>query len=467
MTRRTSQRLRLAALAFLAAVGAGTVAAPLCAQSGVPADELKRIWDDPVFQKQFLSAYGVNSNIEPRIPDIEVEILEKVRPFMADNLPKAEETLRAEIKPDCSATLDFTLGSICFQQDKLEPALECYKRAVEKFPNFRRAYRNIGLINVRLQKYDAAIAAFTRMVELGGADAYSYGLLGFCHASRQDFQPAEAAYRSALLLQPENTEWRLGLTRCVFKQGKFADAASLLDVLIAAYPEKTDFWMLQTQAFLGLKEPIKAAGNLEALHALGKSNFDTMQTLGDIYVGENLLDLATSAYLRAIQVDPKQPVSRSIRSAEVLASRSAIDSAQQIIAAAQKAAGDAITEDDRRKVLKMKARLAMTSGGGDAETALVLEEIVKLDPLDGEALMLLGQHYARNGEPDKGIFYYERAAGIESFEANAKVRHAQTLVTMGRYADALPLLRRAQEIRPCEDVARYIEQVDRIAKARR
>jgi Flp pilus assembly protein TadD len=109
----------------------------------------------------------------------------------------------------------------------------------------------------------------------------------------------------------------------------------------------------------------------------------------------------------------------------------------------------------------------MTSGGGDAATAAVLEEIIKLDPLDGEALMLLGQHYARNGEPDKGIFHYERAAGIESFEANAKVRHAQVLVSMGRYADALPLLRRAQEVRPREDVARYIEQVDRIAKARR
>ena len=38
---------------------------------------------------------------------------------------------------------------------------------------------------------------------------------------------------------------------------------------------------------------------------------------------------------------------------------------------------------------------------------------------------------------------------------------------MGRYADALPLLRRAQEIKPREDIARYLEQVERIARARR
>ena len=124
-------------------------------------------------------------------------------------------------------------------------------------------------------------------------------------------------------------------------------------------------------------------------------------------------------------------------------------------------------EADRRKLLKLEARLSMAEGGGNAETASVLEEIVKLDPLDGEALMLLGQHYARQNEPDRAIFYYERAASIEAFEVNAKIRHAQVLVGMGRYADAIPLLRRAQEVKPRDDIARYLEQVERVSKARR
>ncbi|MCI0366408.1 MAG: tetratricopeptide repeat protein, partial [Phycisphaerales bacterium] len=144
---------------------------------------------------------------------------------MADNLPKAEETIRKQMKPDCSPILDFTLGGIHFQQDKMVDALVSYRRAVEKFPSFRRAWRNIGLICVRNGHYDDAIKAFTRMIELGGGDAYSYGLLGFAYASDQDYQAAETAYRNALLLQPENTEWRLGLTRCVFRQEKYEDAA--------------------------------------------------------------------------------------------------------------------------------------------------------------------------------------------------------------------------------------------------
>jgi Flp pilus assembly protein TadD len=96
----------------------------------------------------------------------------------------------------------------------------------------------------------------------------------------------------------------------------------------------------------------------------------------------------------------------------------------------------------------------------------VLEEIVALDPLDGEALMLLGQHHARSGETERAIFYYERAESLESFEAAARVRHAQLLVARSDFREAVPLLKRAQELKPHDELARYLEQVERLARAR-
>jgi tetratricopeptide (TPR) repeat protein len=133
----------------------------------------------------------------------------------------------------------------------------------------------------------------------------------------------------------------------------------------------------------------------------------------------------------------------------------------------REAFGDRLVEGDLRKVLKLEARLSMEDGSGGADAVQALEEILKLDPLDGDALMLLGQHYSRQNEPDRAIFYFERAGSLEAFEVKAKVRHAQVLVGMARYADAIPLLRRAQDLKPREDIARYLEQVERIAKAQR
>ncbi len=464
---------------LLRALGRATLATTLAFSAFADGKgDLDAIWNDPVFKKQFIGGYGINAEIEPRVTPEEVTILEKIRPLMAADLPKAEEALKKQLKPDCSAILDFTLGGIQFQQDKLTEALENYRKAVTKFPAFRRAWRNLGLINVRKSEYDAAISSFIRMIELGGGDAYSYGLLGFAYSSKQDYQPAEAAYRNALMLQPENTEWRLGLTRCAYKQDKFEECAALLDVLITRFPDKADFWLLQAHTYLGMKKPLLAAQNLEAVDSFGKSTVDSLYLLGDIYLNENLLDLSMRAYLRAIDfsvreylratdVELKQSFARPLRCAELLVAHGANGQAQALAARIHQVWDDKLEDSDRHRLLKLEARVSMSKGGGTPETAAILEEIVKLDPLDGDALMMLGGHYSRQNEPDRAIFYYERAASLEAFEVNAKVRHAQLLVGLGRYSDALPLLRRAQEVKPRDDIARYLEQVERIAKARR
>lgn len=430
--------------------------------------DVQSIWNDPVFQKQFIGSYGINAEVEPWVTPEELKLWDKVRPLLAaSKFAEAEAALKKGMKPDCSAMLDFNLGNIHFQADNMTAALEDYTKATGKFPSFRRAWRNVGLINARNGEFDKAIDAFTKMIKLGGGDEYSYGLLGYAYASKLDFQAAEAAYRNALLLQPENTEWRLGLTRCVFRQSKFQDAAALLDVLIERNPEKIEYWLLQAQTFIGMKQPLKAAQDLEAVDLQGKSTVDSLHTLGDIYLSESLMELAANAYERAIAIDPKQPAARPVRAAEILAAKGALREARAVASRTRAALGESLGDADRRKLLKLEARLSMAEGKGDGEAVAALEEIIRLDPLDGDALLLLGQHYAKDNQPDKAIFHYERAESIEAFEANARIRHAQVLITLSRYDEALKLLRRAQEIRPREDIARYIEQVERIAKSKR
>jgi Flp pilus assembly protein TadD len=144
-----------------------------------------------------------------------------------------------------------------------------------------------------------------------------------------------------------------------------------------------------------------------------------------------------------------------------------MDQARALITKVKASSGSTISDADRRKLLKLEARLSMAGGAGDEATARVLQEVIELDPLDGEALILLGQYHNRGGRPDQAILFYERAARIESFAANAKVKMAQVYVAQGRFGEALPLLRDAQALRPREDVARYIEQVERASKGKK
>ena len=429
-------------------------------------EDLKELWQDPTFQKQFLGSYGVQAELEPRVSPIEREQMEKILPLMGSDMGAAAQALEAVVTPESSAVLDFTLGNIYFQQDKLEEAAQRYRTAVSKFPSFRRAHKNLGVIQVRTGQLDEAIRSLGRVIELGGGDGTTFGLLGYACAARERFTSAESAYRSAVLLQPDVVEWKLGLASSVLRQQKYGEAVTLYEELIHQYPDRADLWMLQASAYVGLDQPLKAAENYEVLGRMGKASAPSLHTLGDIYVNASLWDLARRAYAQAVEVDPGQSLDRPLRDVEILAQRGAVPQARALLENIQSARGADLDEDQRKRILKLEARMSVVDGAGSGATE-VLERIVALDPLDGEVLMLLGQHYAAIDQPERAIFYYERAESLEAFEADAKVRHAQLLVRQSHYADAVPLLKRAQEIKPRDEVARFLEQVERLSRTQR
>jgi len=424
------------------------------------------LWNDPAFRRQLAESYMAETDIEPRVTQVEREAMQEVLDqIAAGKLDKARALVAKQVSDSSSAVFDFTLANIEFQQEHLDQAAAAYRTAVDKFPKFRRAWRNLGMILVRQADFDAALPVLTRVVELGGGDGITYGLLGFCCSNLGNPVSAESAYRMAVLLDPETLDWRMGLARSFFEEERYDDAVALCNSLIQEFPDRADLWMLQANAYIGLKRPLDAAKNLELVDDMGHSTPESLQMLGDIYVNEELFDLAVDCYGRAMEMAPDARPARALVAAKVLAGRGELDRTRELVDRIEAVHGEDLSPEDRKDLLKLRARIAVAAGAGEEE-AHVLEQIVELDPLDGEALILLGQHSAKAGDVEQAIFYYERAESLEKYEADAKVRHAQLLVGQSRYAEALPLLRRAQQLEPRDNVQEYLEQVERIAQGR-
>lgn len=422
------------------------------------------LWSSPTFRRQLTQSYVAETEIEPRVSETEREQMLDILELIPDKMDEAVRELRKRRGEAASAVFDFTLGNIYFQREQLDEAADAYTVAVGKYPKFRRAWRSLGMIRFRQGRHDQALPALIRVIELGGGDALTYGLLGYCHSGVGDELAAESAYRRAILLDPATMDWRMGLARSLFRQERFAEAVALCGRLIEQEPENADLWLLQASAYVGMGKPLKAAENYELVDRLGKSSVNSLNMLGDIYVNEELFDLAVGCYVRALEKDDDADADRAVRAAKVLSARGATDETEKLITEIQRLRGDSLDVEDRKDLLKLQSRIAVARGAAEEE-ARVLEEIVSLDPQDGEALLLLGQHYARKGDPERAIFYFERAQSIEKYEADAKVRHAQVLVKGGDYAEALPLLRSAQTLKPRENVQQYLDQVERLAKA--
>ncbi len=428
--------------------------------------DIEAVWRHPVFQREFLGTYGFRSDIEPKISPEERDWLENAMRLMAKRGGRdaARRLLEAQAGPQRSAVLDFTIGNLHLQGDQPERAVGWYRRAIAKFPAFLRAHKNLGLAHIRRGAPQEAAEPLARAIALGASDGMTYGLLGFAHAHGGRFAAAENAYRQAMLLQPQVTDWQLGLARCLFRLRKYEEAAALIEGLLAGEPSRVEYWTLLANTMIGQRQPMRAAEVYEWLDLNGWSTADQLNTLGDIYVNEKLFELAADAYERAFNRGAGAGRARLLRAAESLAVRGAAEEAERLVERLRAAPSE--DEAERLAILKLEARLAAARGRPTKEQIALLEEIIRLDPLDGEALILLGQRYAAGGDLDRAFLYLERAAGLESHAAEATLRQAQWLVRQRRFTEAVPLIKRSLELRPREDVQRYLEQVERLARPR-
>lgn len=425
--------------------------------------ELAGIWNDPEFQKRLIGSYGFASDAEPRLSPEEAALYrDKIVPLLRGDQKKAMTELQGLVKPGASAVFDFTLGNLFFQQEDLTNAVKHFEAALAKFPDYRRAQKNLAFALVRDGKYKEAVQPLVRTVALGGGDGKVFGLLGFVYSANGRQVSAEAAYRQALVFEPENIEFKLGLVKSSIATANYDYALALLDELIREFPERDALWMLQANIYIQKEQPAKAAVSLEMLRRAGKANAKGLYLLGDLYMAQDARDLALGAYLAALDKDEGQNPAKALSTAQILVSRSAWDEAGKMFARIRQSS-NSLSGPQELKLLKLESKAAMSTGAG-ATAIETLEKIVQKDPLDGEALLLAGDYYAKNGQKEKAELRYQTAGGIQGFEADAFLKQAQLLVQSQEYAQAAELLKKAQKAKPRDNVQRYLEKVEQLAR---
>lgn len=438
-------------------------AAPLSA--GLDEETRLNFWSNPEFVKQFMGAYGVNSEIDPpfQTPE-EREAFNELVDVMRDNPGEAIQRLQKMIVPSSNARLPFVLGSLYFQEGNAAKAIPQFELALSKFPGFRRAHQQLGFALAQEERYEEAAKSLTKALNLGAENAAVYGMLGLSYLNLGKYLSAETAYLKALLLAPEIQDWKLGLIKSHIARENYSQAVALLDEVLAENPESANLWSLQANVFLEMEDNQRASVNFEMLRKMKKATLANLMLLGDTYMLDGALELALPVYLDAIEKDGAGDVRRSLRVAEILVEQGAWTEAEQLFRKIKEHHQEAMSGEEEAKLLKLESQAAVANGAGEKALA-VLEQIISKNPLDGEALLLAGEFYAQEGESEKAVFRYEMAAKISGFEADAWLRHAQLLVKQQKYNPALELLQKAQKTNSRDYVQKYLDAVERVARS--
>ncbi len=423
------------------------------------------VLNDPEWQKRFLGSYGFLSGAEPKTPESELALLREVIELMKAN-PQAAATMLQQraVEGGTSASLDFLLANLEFQNGNLDRAVTFYQSAIQKFPDFRRAHKNLGLVMVQKGDIQGSLGHLSKAIELGDRDGRTYGLLGYGYIQQEKYLAAEQAYRNAILQQPEVEDWKLGLARSLLATEHYRDAVSLFESLIAENPDDPNLWLLQANAYLGLEEPLEAAVNLEAVRMMGQAQSSSLQLLGDIYMNNGMQEFAKLAYLDVIASDQgASQFSTAYRAADLLVRTRSWREAAEILDAIDKRYAPALGKSDELKVLTLRAKVARAEGRSE-EAAGVLESIVQRDGTRGDALLELASYYDEQGQQEKALLMIERAQNLEAFERKALLAHAQIRVRRKEYPAAVDLLRRALQIQDEPRVQRFLARVEEAAR---
>ena len=357
-------------------------------------------------------------------------------------------------------------GQILFALNRDEQAKLTFRNALEKLPDFVRAHRSLSIIYVKQKQYKQARQHMVKTINLGGGDAQLFGHLAFINLQLSSPWSAISGYQKAMLLQPENKQWKQGLLFSLVSAKNTHAAAALVDEMIEEDPKSIDLWLQRSRIALDSQKPYEALSSMEMALRLGDSSSDNQITTAQLHIKHGSVSRAANIISSILNEWQRNPA--SFHTDKFNAIESAIawlvyeqhwPEAKKLISAADQPS-QKLTSVQRSKLTVHQARIP---GNSQSKVNQLFELAIQLDPTNGDALLALAEHLKSKRELSKAQMLYVRAASLSQFAERAYVGHAQVYVELKNYASAAEKLRQALKLNPArQDLVNNIRVLDRL-----
>ncbi len=327
-------------------------------------------------------------NREPEMTAGEFALYEKVVAMLAIQPEFAMQLLQQMMagKERPSAAFEFVLGNAQYNAGRRDLAEAHYRRAVERFPEYLRAWANLGVVHYGEGRYDQAVASFRRAVELGDATSDTLGMLAYSLQRAGNGVAAEMAYLRALSAAPDNPDWLDGLCGLYIESKQYGRAEPLARQLVKLQPHEPRHWQHYAGLLLSQERRVEAIIVLESARALRLASDEMLLELGDLYAQQKFNAEALAAYREVLQRGSEAGAQRLIVMARMFAEEGQPAAAAELLATVEKS----LPADARVPFLQARAELAVARKDW-APARRDLEEALSRRPLDGLVLLRLGQ----------------------------------------------------------------------------
>jgi tetratricopeptide (TPR) repeat protein len=353
-----------------------------------------------------------------------------------------------------SPAFEFILGNAYYlagQKDKAEPR---YLSAVKRYPTFVRAWYSLGVLYYSVDRYADAVRCLSQATSLGDRDPATLGLLGYCLEHTGNTIVAEVCYLQALSVDSANTDWMEGLLRVYVQRRQFEAAEILAKGLIKLRPADSSYWLSYANILVSENRKLDAMIMLEASAGAGVAGPRELNMLADLYAELDLDPEAINAYQRLIAVAPDQGERQLLRFAQVLIANGRLKEAEGVLDGLP----SALTPAGRIDSLQARSDLFVARKQWP-EARKELEELLKDAPLDGKALLSLGEIYVAQDDLIHASFAFEAAYKIPETTYQASIELANIELKNRHFARCVEYLQAALSIERTEELQDYLNRV--------
>ena len=397
---------------------------------------------------------------EPEMTEEEYALYQKVVSMLSTNPTFALKLLEAMMgdKDQPSPAFQFILGNAYYAAGMNDKSEVNYRGAVARYPTFLRAWVNLGILYYSSGRFAEAVPCFSKAVELGDRDATTFGLLGYSLQKQGDLVSAEMAYMQALSGDPGNVDWKEGLLGICIDGKQFTRAESLVKGLIKDKPSDSRYWITYANILLAEGRKLEATVLLETASGTGVSNVEELSMLGDLYAEQGLIPEAADIYTRIVKASPDVGGPKLLHYASALISSGRLDDAGRVLAMVKP--GDI----GRGGVDLLQTRADLLAAQRKwPESRAQIEELLKLDPMNGRALVSLGRAYNAEEDVPRATLAFEAAYRIQASTYTASLELANIELKGRHYSKCVEYLQKALSIERTDSVQDFLVKVKTLA----
>ncbi|WP_426370083.1 tetratricopeptide repeat protein [Pseudocolwellia sp. HL-MZ7] len=422
------------------------------------------------------------SPFEAEIASHEKGFARQIQPLLSNNQYQEIATLfNSRPLADDSTALQLLRAQILLVLKKLPDAEKAFNSALQKMPDLIKAHQGLSLLYMQQQEYNKAQPHLIRSIELGHADDQIYAQLAFIHVKNHQPWSAIAAYRQALMLAPEQSQYQQGLLYALIAAGDLSQANILLNELINQTPNDAQLWLQRGQIALQRSDNKQALASIEIALKLKPNDTNNQLLAAQLHIAQGSSERAVELIKQSLlhiqknaneHTNQDEVANITLQTIAWLITKQQWNLVSELIDKTKpflkkrfndSNSNNAIFSKNQQAQFSVYTAQLLMNKGQTTQAIKSLKQALAVDPTLGDALISLANLYKEKQQLTQARLMYVRAQTLPEYQLPAWLGLAQIEIDAQNYKAALTLLKKAFSAEPSrQDLLTNINALEKL-----